>query len=134
MPTWEVKFQGRVRGPISDGRIHDHVADYSHDVAKHLAELGEELLLYRFGHVLRHPTGYYTSHIDTRPLSPTKYEVHDSGVVYGHWLEGTGSRNSPVTIFPGYHTFAVVREQLKRKRGNVARRILRQHRSRGRLI
>jgi hypothetical protein len=25
-----------------------------------------------------------------------------SGVVYGPWLEGVGSRNSPVTRFPGY--------------------------------
>jgi len=23
---------------------------------------------------------------------------------YGPWLEGVGSRNSPVTIFPGYHS------------------------------
>lgn len=133
MPRWEISFKGRVKGPISDGRIHQHVDEYSADVAEALAEKGEELVLLRLSNVLRHPTGYYESHIDTRPLSATKYEIHDSGVIYGHWLEGTGSRNSPVTIFPGYHTFSIVAEQLKRKRGGIARRILRQHRSRGRL-
>lgn len=134
MPSFEINFRSRTRGPITDGRIHQHVAEYEEDVAEALADKGEEMVLSRLGHVLRHPTGYYESHIDTRPIGVHRYEVHDSGIVYGPWLEGTGSRNSPVTIFPGYHTFSVIKEQLKRKRSGIARRILRQHRSRGRLI
>jgi hypothetical protein len=123
-----------VQGPISSGAIHDHVDDYSADVAEALADEGKEMVHKQLRRVLRNPTGYYESHIDTRPLSSTRYEIHDNDMVYGPWLEGTGSRNSPVTVFPGYRTFRIVEENLKRKRSGIARRILRQHRSRGRLI
>jgi hypothetical protein len=44
--------------------------------------------------VLQHPTGYYQSKI-TVERAGTGYRVTDQGVVYGPWLEGTGSRNAP---------------------------------------
>lgn len=134
MPLFEVRYTSRLRGPISSGAIHDHVADYENEVAEALAEESEDMVLNRLSHVLRHPTGYYESRISTRKLAANRYEIHDSGVVYGPWLEGTGSRNSPVTVFPGYHTFQTVKMAMKHKRKNIARRILRRHRSRGRLI
>lgn len=133
MPGFEMRWDSRLRGPISSGQIHRHVAEYEHDVAEELAEESERMILKRLGQVLRHPTGYYESRIDTRQLAANRYEIHDSDVVYGPWLEGTGSRNSPVTIFPGYHTFQTVEIAMKRKRGNIGRRVLRRHRSRGRL-
>lgn len=133
MTRFEVHFKGRVSGVISSGRIHQHVDEYSADVAEELAEESENQLHLRFKQVLRHPTGYYTSHLDTRQLSSTRWEVHDSDMVYGPWLEGTGSRN-PVTVFKGYWTFQFVERLMKKKRGSIGRRILRQHRSRGRLI
>lgn len=64
---------------------------------------------------IRNPTPYYETQItqqrggigglgslesDVIPVA-----VHDRGVIYGHWLEGTGSRNSPVTSFRGYGAF-----------------------------
>lgn len=133
MSGFEIRFKSRSQGPISNGSIHDHVADYEEDVAEALADAGQRLMLARLAKVLRHPTGYYESRIDTRQIGHNRFEVHDSGIVYGPWLEGTGSRNSPVTRFPGYHSFSIVEEQLKRKRGGIARKILSQHRSRGRL-
>lgn len=134
MPLFEIKYKSRIKGPISDGSIHRHVADYEADVAEALAEEGQSLMLRRLSQVLRNPTGYYESRIDTKRRSHNRYEVHDSDVVYGPWLEGTGSRNKPRPGFPGYHSFSVVEEQLKRRRGSISRKILREHRSRGRLI
>lgn len=53
---------------------------------------------------LRFPTGFYESHVQmqTSPSASGGTIVSDQGIIYGHWLEGTGSRNSPRTRFPGY--------------------------------
>lgn len=131
---YEVRFSSRLQGPISSGEIHRHAADYEADVAKAIAEEAEDTWLDRLDLSLRHQTPYYTTKIATRQLSATRYQVHDSGVVYGHWLEGTGSRNAPVTVFPGYHSLDYTKQVMKKQRKNIGRRILRQHRARGRLI
>lgn len=133
MPSFPIKFTSRIKGPISDGSIHRHVAEYEEDVAEALADEGERLVLKRLSQVLRHPTGYYESRIATERTGHNRYEIHDSNVVYGPWLEGTGSRNKPRPGFPGYHSFKIVEGQLKSKRGSIGRRVLREHRSRGRL-
>lgn len=48
----------------------------------------------------RNPTGYYLGHV-TYDVSTKDLFVHDSGVVYGAWLEGTSSRNAR-SRFKGY--------------------------------
>lgn len=130
--TWN--FRSRVQGPISSGRMAEYARMYSDDVAKEIAEKAEDVALNRFNMVLRHQTPYYTTRIATRRLGPARYELHDNGVIYGHWLEGTGSRNWPVTRFPGYHTFEYTEIRMKHERRNISRRILRSYRARGMLI
>lgn len=134
MPDFEVSFRGRVRGPISDGRMQRWAEQYSEDVASAIADSSKDVWLHNLDSRLRHQTPYYTTRIRKRELSPTRYEIHDSGVVYGHWLEGTGSRNAPVTRFPGYWSLRDAKADMKTKRGNIARRILRRYRSQGKLI
>lgn len=130
----EVRFSSRLRGPISSGAIHRHVDEYEADVARELAEETEDTWLYTLNSRLRHQTPFYTTRIDKRQIGHNRWKVHDNGVVYGHWLEGTGSRNSPVTVFPGYHSLEHTEAVMRGRRGNIGRRILRQHRARGRLI
>ncbi|MGV9803926.1 hypothetical protein ACWDTP_38425, partial [Mycobacterium sp. NPDC003449] len=55
------------------------------------------------------------------------YEVNDGGVVYGPWLEGTGSRNAPVTRFRGYATFRRVKAMIDRRAPGIAQRLLRRY-------
>lgn len=131
---WEISFNGRVRGPIHDGRMRRWFHEYEHDVADALAQDAKDSWVHNLEGSIRHPTPYYWTRIAAREVSPTRYEVHDHGIVYGPWLEGTGSRNSPVTRFPGYHSLARAKEASKRRRGNVARKILRRYRSEGKLI
>lgn len=50
------------------------------------------------------PTGYAARHIVNRDLSD-QHVITDSGIVYGAWLEGVGSRNFPKTRFKGYSIF-----------------------------
>jgi hypothetical protein len=46
--------------------------------------------------------------------------IVDGDVVYGPWLEGVGSRNSPVTRFAGYHTFRKAGQKLNGEAGVIA--------------
>lgn len=110
MPSFTID-SSTVRGAIFD---HPEVlTDRFLDQAKAaIAQAGENLVSARLAHVLKNPTGYYESRIRT-DRSMDDYVVHDSRVVYGPWLEGTGSMNFPVTRFPGYRTFRIVRQQLE---------------------
>jgi hypothetical protein len=97
---------------------------------REVAQWGFNMVHARLRRVLKHPTGYYQSFIQTeRKVDST--EINDgwptSGTpVYGPWLEGTGSRNSPVTRFKGYRTFRLVAQRMNAQVGPKADRILRQ--------
>lgn len=132
--SWEITFRSRIHGPISSGQIFRDIANYEHDVAEELAEDAQDIWVRNLQGSIRQPTPYYWTRIDKREVSPTRYEVHDHDIVYGPWLEGTGSRNSPNSIFPGYWSMARAKEMAKRRRGGVARRILRRYRASGKLI
>jgi hypothetical protein len=69
--------------------------------------------------VLQHPTGYYESKITADPVSAELWSINDSNVIYGPWLEGIGSRNSPVTRFKGYATFRRVQGRISQKAGSI---------------
>lgn len=131
---WEINFRSRVQGPISSGQMTRDAAMYSHDVAEKLAEEAKDEWVDNLQGSIRNPTPYYWTRIAVRPITSTRYEVHDHDIVYGPWLEGTGSRNAPNSIFPGYWSQARAKETMKRRRGGIAQRILRQYRSRGKLI
>jgi hypothetical protein len=110
------------------------VRDYEKDVARELSEEAEDTWLNLLDVRLRHQRPYYTTQIATRKVAWNRYKIHDSGVIYGHWLEGTGSRNAPVTVFPGYWSMRDTKAEMKIKRRPIAEEILVQHQARGRLI
>jgi hypothetical protein len=58
-----------------------------------------------------HPTPYYETQI-TMVKVPEGKVIHDRGVIYGPWLEGTGERNK-TTSFKGYHAFELARRDLE---------------------
>lgn len=131
---WEINFRSRIQGPISSGRMTRDAANYSHDVAEELAEESKDVWLDNLHGSLRHQTPFYTTRIAVRQLGANRYEVHDHDVVYGHWLEGTGSRNSPNSVFPGYWSLRRAKGRMKGRRSTIARKILRRYRASGRLI
>lgn len=94
----EISFDG----PLFDGRAARAMQAASDDAREDVAEFAETHVLTLMGLAFRHPTGYYESRVTTTRVSGDTSLVHDQGVVYGPWLEGVGSRNSPVTRFPGY--------------------------------
>ncbi|WP_031514853.1 hypothetical protein [Streptomyces sp. NRRL F-5123] len=111
-------------GPLFDGRAQAAVARYVDDARDTLAARAEDMVLAELGRVLRHPTGYYESQIRTERVTPDTDRVSDGGVVYGPWLEGVGSRNSPVTRFAGYGHWRRVKTQLAREAPDTAQQLL----------
>lgn len=103
----------KVRGPVFDGRAFAMISSATRTAAHTVAEYAEELIQARLSEVLQHPTGAYQSRINVRAVNQYAYEVNDDNCIYGPWLEGTGSRNSPVTRFAGYSTFRRVTQELQ---------------------
>ncbi len=101
-------------GPFFDGRAQSTISAFADESESLLAQAGRDLVLVELASVLQNPTGYYESKVradDDR--------VTDDDVIYGPWLEGTGSRNDD-TRFKGYFTFRRVGQRLQ---ADAARRV-----------
>jgi len=86
-------------GPIFDGRHEGMGVQMVQAVRKTLAFASMEGWQEGLSHTLRHPTGAYQSRLNIEKRGDALV-LNDLRSVYGPWLEGTGSRNSPVTRFP----------------------------------
>ncbi len=129
---WEIKFTSRVQGPISSGKMARDAAAYSHDVASALADSAKDTWLNNLHGSIRYQTPYYTTQIRKPEITPTRYRLPDSGALYGPWLES--GEYTPRTRFPGYFSKERAETEVRAKRGNISRRILRRYRASGRLI
>jgi hypothetical protein len=105
MPGTEV----RLSGPFFDSEQRDRImhrmtTDSRHAVADFAFDVWSTLMEHNF----QHPTGVYQSFAHVVDDDPDTLVNDGWGVTndlpYGPWLEGVGSRNSPVTRFPGYHS------------------------------
>jgi hypothetical protein len=92
------------RGPLFDGRAEKAVADACPEIEKRVATMGASAVRSLGNTQYRHQTPFYRFRVVARPDAPG-WKVTDQAVVYGHWLEGDGSRNRARPGFPGYHTF-----------------------------
>lgn len=110
----EVHATVDIEGPVFDARGSAIMSDLAEECADAVAEQGFRDIHFTLARVLRHPTGFYQSQIRDRSFGST-HVLYDNRVIYGHWLEGTGSRNAPVTRFAGYFTFRRVAQALNRK-------------------
>lgn len=111
-------------GPLFDGRVARELAAYSDEAREQIAEFGEEHVLNLMGMTFRNPTGYYESNVKTEQASADVSRVHDSGVVYGPWLEGVGTRNRPRPGFPGYEHWRKTKALLSLRAPEMAQRLL----------
>ena len=71
-------------------------------------------------------TGNYRRNVHRKFRSigaATVGKIHDSGVVYGPWLEGTSSRNQ-TTRFKGYSSFRKVKQWLEK---GIAPSVMKKH-------
>lgn len=88
-------------GPVFNGLASGLLTRMAADCQRKVADASEETWQAFMDATFRHPTGFYQSHVNIAERGQDLV-VNDRGVIYGFWLEGIGSRNSPVTRFPGY--------------------------------
>lgn len=77
---------------------------------------------------IRNPTPYYETQVTVDNVA-ADLVVHDRDVIYGPWLEGTGSRNQS-TRFKGYASFRRAFQQLNRQGPALVERALKPYLSR----
>jgi hypothetical protein len=102
--------RGRIIIRHAESEIKEQVAEYAADQVRE-----------RLSVVLKHPTGYYESQVRAHAVG-SRWQVDDSDVVYGPWLE-TG-KNRRRTKFKGYQTFRKVSYKVEREARRIALRIL----------
>lgn len=124
-PCDDMSIEVTYRGPVFDGRAETAAHAWADETHRAIAHEGADMVGLQLIRVLRHPTGYYESHIGVESAGSMRSRVHDDRVVYGPWLEGVGSRNFPVTRFRGYFTFRKVTPLLQRRAASIAKRVLR---------
>lgn len=124
-----IKVKVAASGPLPEGRFSEIVHDYLEDVTW---EIGQQALADVHAILdasIQNPTPYYETQITQQrggaddltgvASDVTPVVVHDRGVIYGHWLEGTGSRNAPVTAFRGYGAFGKTAKALNLANGKT---------------
>lgn len=117
MPT-----EFKLSGPMFDGRAKAAVDAFIVAATGEVADQGVNDVKQTLGAVLKHPTGYYESRIQSS-RQRDDHVIDDGGVIYGPWLEGTSSRNQ-TTRFKGYATFRKVTQRLQAKSGDIAQRVI----------
>jgi hypothetical protein len=106
-------------GPLFNGGAARAMQAFVEDGTQTIADQGVVLVQQRLGEVLKNPTGYYQSRIDT--VRRDNYaDVWDSGVIYGNWLE----RGRSGTRFRGYATFRRAAQELDARAGQIAEQVM----------
>lgn len=123
----DVSVTVRASGPMFDGRASSMITRWTRDGGEEIAQWAEAEVHRVLHQVLRHPTGYYESHVRVDRVSPDRFDITDGGVVYGPWLDGTGSRNAPVTRFKGYATFRRVQQRVEARADRMMQDVLDRH-------
>jgi hypothetical protein len=114
-----------VSGPLFDGRANAAVDAFVEDAKRDVAAQGYSEWMTNLNRSIRHPTPYYETQVTVTQRGADQV-VHDRGIVYGPWLEGTSSRNR-TTRFPGYHSAARATVALEAKKQAIVENTLRRH-------
>lgn len=112
-------------GPVFDGRAERAYRDFLQRSDKELGEEAEKIVLRNLNTSIRRNLHVYTSTIHSAPDGELSHVVRDGGhpMVYGPWLEGTGSRNR-TTRFKGYFSFRRAIQELDQRASRIAERVL----------
>ena len=115
-----------VHGPLFDGRADRALDKFADDLRREISSQGMSEVMTNLDRSIKHPTPYYETQINIRTEGDVSI-VNDRGIVYGPWLEGTGSRNFPRTRFKGYSSFRRAVQAARRQVPRIAHGVLRRH-------
>ncbi len=113
-----VSMSVRTSGPLFAGNVPGRIQSAVRDSISELVAIGETDVKrqLRPGHGL--VTGHYRRSIHGEIVSSMLGRVHDSGVVYGPWLEGVSDKNK-AGRFKGYAMFRNATQRLDKKAKGV---------------
>lgn len=109
-------------GPLLSGHAGPILDDIVGLVQEAVADAALERVQYFLSTQIKHPTPYYETQVTRQQLGADQV-VHDRGIVYGPWLEGTSRRNS-TTRFKGYHSFRKATAATQKQAQGIADRVL----------
>ncbi len=116
------------KGPVFDGRAAEAMRRLAEEAQKTVAQYAEDTWQSFMDASFRtHSPGGYQSHVNIAKRDKDLVVNDgwpDSGLEYGPWLEGVGSRNSPVTRFPGYFALHRAAVKVNSELGEVTRPIV----------
>lgn len=121
----ETKITTDVKGPLFDGRLYRAIGVAANDSEREIAQTGVSEVRAQLSMVLKNPTGFYESQIQTNRAFGD-YAVTDGDVIYGPWLDGSGSRNR-TTRFKGYAHWRRATDVLNRKAPQIVDHIIDRH-------
>lgn len=120
MADVEVRFSG----PLFEGDPRAHVRSFLAQACQAVADEGADLVVLECKRVFREPTPYFWLQVTTERVHNSQdVAVNDQDVIYGPWLEGTGSRNR-TTRFKGYSMFRRTTHLLRRKAPAIVTAVL----------
>lgn len=114
-----------ISGPIFDGRASAAVERLCDEAQRAVAQQGFADVHQILNARIQHPTPYYETQITVEAMDGGQV-VHDRGVIYGPWLNGTGSRNE-TTRFKGYGAFRITKQELHEKVPALVDPIVKRH-------
>lgn len=117
-----IETQVTVSGAVFDGRATRAVDDFLDDAKERIADQGVNEVRSQLGRVLQNPTGFYESRIVTDRQQDDR-QITDSGVIYGPWLAGVGSRNA-TSSFKGYEHWRRATQELQGEADKLAQQVL----------
>lgn len=120
-----LNVQVTARGPVFDGSAKHAVDAFLDEAKQELAAQGLSEVQHNLDQSIKFPTPYYETQV-TVERQRDDWVVHDRGIIYGPWLEGTGSRNQ-TTRFKGYTAFRRATAQLQSRAGQIVEHVLRKY-------
>ncbi len=122
MPKITVEYRGNLFSPGEPFVTHAYLHKAQDKIARE-AEKRIHILQHQY---FQHPTGYYERHIVNQDMG-SQHVIHDSGIVYGPWLEGVGSMNFPRTRFKGYSIMRKTTRAIQDRAVDIALPIIKQY-------
>lgn len=117
-----MKIDLRFLGSLFSGLLARKIESACDDTEKEVAVEGAAMVRARLNTVLRKQTPIYRFKVKAQPDVPG-WLIHDQRMIYGPWLEGTGSRNR-TTRFKGYRTFRIITQQLNNRATVIGSRVV----------
>lgn len=109
----------QVSGPLFDGRADKAAQEACDEAERSVSIIGASMVRTALAGTLKVQRPYYRTRVEAQP-DPPGWKITDQGVIYGPWLEGTGSRNFPKTRFKGYATFRRTTQAIQARANDIA--------------